>query len=180
MKIINKNKMAQTTKITLLSFFVLVLVGGFLLNLPISNARPHDFLNSIFTSTASICVAGLSTVTVAEQYTLIGKFIMLLLIQIGALGFILVLAAFSIITKKKMSYKDTLNIGSVLGTSDNLKNIKILIRRVIKYTLISEFIGAVFLAFRFIPMFGIQNGICQSIFTSVSAFCNCGFDLLRF
>jgi len=180
MKIINKNKVAQTTKITLISFFILVLLGGILLNLPISNLKPHNLLNSIFTSTASVCVAGLSTVTAAEQYTPFGKFIMLLLIQIGALGFIFVLAAFSTITKKKMSYKDTLNIGSVLGTTDNLKNIGILIRRVIKYTLISELIGAIILSYRFIPMFGVQNGICQSIFTSVSAFCNCGYDLLRF
>lgn len=69
------NKIAQSTKLTLLSFFILILLGGFLLNLPISNApgMSHDFLNSLFTSCASVCVAGLSTVVAGEQYTLFRK-----------------------------------------------------------------------------------------------------------
>ena len=139
MKIINKSKMAQTTKITLLSFMVLVLLGGALLNLPIANNLPHDFLNSTFTSAASVCVSGLSTVNIVEQYTLFGKVIMLLLIQIGALGFIFVISALYTITKRKMSYKDAINIGSVLGTGDNLDNIKVLIKRVLKFTFFAEF-----------------------------------------
>ena len=61
-------KVVNTTKLTIISFLFLVFAGGFLLNLPISNNLPHDFLNSLFTSTASVCVAGLATVVPAEQY----------------------------------------------------------------------------------------------------------------
>ena len=65
----HKRKVAQTTKITIIGFFILILLGGFLLNLPICNAKETTFLDSIFTSAASVCVAGLSTVTAGEQYT---------------------------------------------------------------------------------------------------------------
>ena len=99
MKVIEKRKVAQTTKITILSFMALIVLGGFLLNLPICNAKETTFLDSIFTSAASVCVAGLSTVTAAEQYTLIGKIIMLCLIQVGALGFIILMAAFYMFIK---------------------------------------------------------------------------------
>lgn len=64
------------------------------------------------------------------------------------------------------------------GSEGNLNHLRKLIKRVVKYTFIIELIGACILAFRFIPMFGIGEGIWQSIFTSISSFCNCGFDLL--
>lgn len=178
MKIIQKRKVAQTTKITILSFLTLVLLGGVLLNLPICNVKETTFLDSLFTSAASVCVAGLSTVTAAEQYTLIGKIIMLCLIQVGALGFIVMISAFYTLIKKKISYKEQLTISASLGSESNLENIRKLIVRVIKYTVIFEFLGAIILSIRFIPMFGIIEGIGQSIFTSVSAFCNCGYDIL--
>ncbi|MBO5143425.1 MAG: potassium transporter KtrB [Clostridia bacterium] len=178
MKVIEKRKVAQTTKITILSFLALVFIGGFLLNLPICNAKETTFLDSLFTSAASVCVAGLSTVTAAEQFTLIGKIIMLCLIQIGALGFIILMAAFYMFIKRKISYKEQLMIGATIGNEGNLDTTRNLIRRVVKYTAIVEIIGAIVLCFRFIPMFGVAEGIGQSIFTSVSAFCNCGYDIL--
>lgn len=139
---------------------------------------PHDFLNSMFTSAASVCVAGLATVVPAEQYTLFGKIVMLVLIQIGALGFIFIITAFFLIAKRKLSFKDKINIGTALGTPENLTNIKVLIKRIVVFTLLSELIGAVIFGFRFIPTYGVGDGILQSVFTSISAFCNCGFDIL--
>ena len=68
-----KKKVAQTTKITIIGFLILILLGGFLLNLTICNAKGTTFLDSVFTSAASVCVAGLSTVTAGEQYTLVRK-----------------------------------------------------------------------------------------------------------
>lgn len=173
-----KKKVAQTTKITIIGFFILILLGGFLLNLPICNAQETTFLDSVFTSAASVCVAGLSTVTAAEQYTLLGKIIMLGLIQVGALGFIVLMSAVYLLLKRKITYKDQMVISASLGSESNIENLRKLILRVIKYTFIAEFIGAIILCFRFIPMFGPFEGIGQSIFTSVSAFCNCGYDLL--
>jgi len=181
MKITNEKKMAQTTKLVLISFFLLIIVGGLLLNLPISNmpGKPHDLLNSLFTATASVCVAGLSTVVAGEQYTLFGHIIMLILIQVGALGFIFIMSTFILITKRKLTLKEQINIGTVLGTPEKLNKIRTLIKRIIKFTFFSELIGAMVLCIRFIPMFGLWKGIGQAIFTSVSSFCNCGYDLLR-
>lgn len=112
MERIQKRKVAQTTKITILGFLALIIIGGILLNLPVCNAQETTFLDSLFTSAASVCVAGLSTVTAAEQYTLIGKIIILALIQIGALGFIVVTSAFYMLIRKKITYKDQLMISA--------------------------------------------------------------------
>ena len=105
MKLVRGKKMAQTTKITLLSFLGLIIVGGILLNLPIANmpGKPHDLLNSLFTAAASVCVAGLSTVVVGEQYTLFGKVVMLILIQVGALGLIFMMSAAVLFVKRKLT-----------------------------------------------------------------------------
>lgn len=173
-----KKKVAQTTKITIIGFLMLILFGGVLLNLPICNAKETTFLDSIFTSAASVCVAGLSTVTAAEQYTLLGKIVMLGLIQVGALGFIVLMSFVYLLLKRKITYKDQMMISSSLGSENNIENLRKLIIRIIKYTFIAELIGAIILSFRFIPMFGVLEGIGQSIFTSISAFCNCGYDLL--
>jgi trk system potassium uptake protein TrkH len=180
MKIEKGTKIAQTTKYTMISFFLLIVIGGILLNLPISNmpGKPHDLLNSLFTSAASVCVAGLSTVTAGEQYTFFGQLVMLILIQIGALGFIFIISSIFLITKKKLSFKNQINISEILGTPERLSEVKTLIRRIIKFTFTIELIGALILLIRFVPMFGPAMGIWQSIFTSVSSFCNCGFDLL--
>ncbi len=84
MKIVKGKKMAQTTKLTIFSFLGLIITGGLLLNLPIANmpGKPHDIINSLFTAAASVCVAGLTTVSAGEQYTLFGKVVILALIQI--------------------------------------------------------------------------------------------------
>ena len=105
MERIQKRKVAQTTKITILGFLALIIIGGILLNLPVCNAQETTFLDSLFTSAASVCVA-------AEQYTLIVKIIILALIQIGALGFIVVTSAFYMLIRKKITYKDQLMISA--------------------------------------------------------------------
>ena len=180
MRVVRGKKIAQTTKLTLISFLGLIIIGGILLNLPIANmpGKPHDLLNSFFTATASVCVAGLSTVTAGEQYTLFGKIVMLILIQIGALGLIFIMSSFVLLVKHKLTFKEQINIGTILGTPEKLNEIKVLVRRIVKFTFITEVMGAVFLCIRFVPMFGPLNGAGQAIFTSVSSFCNCGYDLL--
>lgn len=150
---VQKRKVAQTTKITILGFMLLILLGGILLNLPISNTGDTTFLDSLFTSAASVCVAGLSTVTASEQYTLFGKIVMLGLIQVGALGFIVIMSAFYMLIKRKITYKEQVMISESVGSEGNLENLRKLIKRVVKYTAIIEFIGAILLCFRFIPMF---------------------------
>lgn len=180
MKPVKVKKMAQTTKLILISFFLLIIVGGVLLNLPISNnpGVSHNLIDSMFTAAASVCVAGLSTVVPVEQYTLVGKVIMLILIQIGALGFIFVISTFILITKKKMSFKEQINVSTILGTPEKLNKVRTLIKRILIFTIACELIGALILCIRFVPLYGGLAGTGQALFTSISSFCNCGYDLL--
>ena len=75
----------QPTQTLLIGVILLILVGAFLLKLPICNNKPIKFIDSLFVATTSVCVTGLTTVVIAEQFTLIGQVIIMFLIQIGGL-----------------------------------------------------------------------------------------------
>lgn len=174
---IRNRKVAKTTTITIFGFLILIVLGGILLYLPISNTQETTWIDSVFTAAASVCISGLAVLDVSTQYTLFGKIVMLILIEIGALGFIAVLAAIYSALKRKFTYKEQLLISSSLGNEGNLKGIRELIRRVISYTAIIEGLGAVAYAIRFVPILGWSSGIANAIALSISSFCNCGYDL---
>lgn len=158
-------------------FFGVILLGGILLWLPVSNQQPTTFLDSLFTSTSAVCVTGLVTVVPADQYTLFGKVILLLLIQIGGLGVIACTTAFFILIRRKITVKERVVIQQAYGL-DTLSGMVAFIVRVLKGTLCVEALGALFYATVFIPDFGFAKGIAYSIFHAVSAFCNAGIDIL--
>ena len=83
-----KDKKLSTMQTLAIGFLGVILLGGFLLYLPVSNQQPMSFLDALFTSTTAVCVTGLVTVVPATQFTLFGKIILLILIQIGELGII--------------------------------------------------------------------------------------------
>ena len=162
----------------MLSFLVLILIGTCLLILPISSKTNQSvgFLNSLFTATTSSCVTGLVTVPTVSTWSIFGQIVILLLIQIGGLGVITSIAGISIILQKKfglsdvMLLQDTLNLNTMSGLSNFIK-------KVVLGTFIIEGLGAILYMTVFIPEFGIR-GVWISIFTSVSAFCNAGIDII--
>lgn len=81
--------------------FGVILGGGILLSLPICNQKPIEFIDALFTSVSSVCVTGLVTIVPAEQFTLLGKIILLLLIQVGGLGVIACMSAFFLLLGKR-------------------------------------------------------------------------------
>ena len=99
-----KRKALSSVQIILLGFFGLILLGSFLLSLPISSqtGEPVTYIDALFTATSSVCVTGLVTVPTAETFSVFGQAVILLLIQIGGLGVVTVMAAFMICMKKKM------------------------------------------------------------------------------
>ncbi|WEG72841.1 TrkH family potassium uptake protein [Vagococcus intermedius] len=164
-------------KLITLGFLALILVGALFLWLPISNQQGNlPFIDALFVATSAVCVTGLSTVTVSEQFTSFGQCILLLLIEIGGLGFMSVGILFLIMLRKKISFssrlllKDTLNIDTYAGV------VKVMMF-VLKISFIIQSIGALLLSFVFIPKLGLTKGLFFSIFHAVSAFCNAGFDL---
>ena len=171
-----KKKMG-TTKILLISLLSVIIMGAVLLSLPICNKQPIKMIDSLFVATSAVCVTGLTTVVPIEQFSVIGQIILLALIQIGGIGFMTLIAIVLITIGKKLNLSDKLIIKESLN-QDSFKGLVRLVKKVCLYTFIIEIVGACILAIRFIPDHGLRRGIWFSIFHSISAFCNAGFDLL--
>ena len=168
----------STTHIILLSFFVAILIGTVLLALPISSAdgEATPFLDALFTATTSTCVTGLVVMPTVSSWSIFGQIIILILIQIGGLGVITIMSGLMILFHKKMGIGDRL----LLQDAFNLNSLSGLIhfaKKVVAGSLIIEGIGALLYMTVFIPEFGAK-GIWISVFTSVSAFCNAGIDIV--
>ena len=178
-KLIEKFQKLSAPRIILLGFFCVIFLGSVLLSLPIvtKSGEATPYIDALFTSTTSVCVTGLVTVNTMAHWNLLGHIIILLLIQFGGLGFVAVMTSLMIVIGKKVSLKERLLIQEAYSFH-KLSGAVNFIKKVLIGTLIVEGIGAVFFMFQFIPQFGILKGIWISIFTSVSAFCNAGIDII--
>ncbi|MFV0394077.1 MAG: TrkH family potassium uptake protein [Coprobacillaceae bacterium] len=171
-----KHHMSPTRQIAL-SFLLVIFIGSLLLSLPISNnGISTDYINHLFTATSATCVTGLITVIPAEQYTIFGQIVVIILIQIGGLGFLTFLYLLYIKIRRKLSLNHKMVLQEVLN-KDNLQDLPKMTKDIIKYTFVVEGIGALLLMLVFVPEYGAK-GIYYGIFHSVSAFCNAGFDVL--
>lgn len=169
-------KRRTNVEILALGFAIVILVGTFLLLLPISSNHT-DFLDALFTATSATCVTGLVVYDTATHWTLFGQIVILILIQIGGLGFITIGVFLATYLKKKISLRQRGLIEESVSSLKIAGGVK-LVKHIIKGTFLFEGIGAVILSLVFIEDFGLLKGIYLGIFHSVSAFCNAGFDLL--
>lgn len=166
-------------RIIALGYLLVIIAGTGLLMLPVAT-RPGnetDFLTALFTATSATCVTGLVVVDTYTHWSGFGHTIILLMIQVGGLGFMTMGVLFAMFLKKRI----TLRTRGLLQESMNgmqMGGIIRLVRMVLRGTFIIELTGAVLLAIRFIPVFGWGKGILYGIFHSISAFCNAGFDLM--
>lgn len=162
-----------------IGFAIVILLGGILLSMPFSSANGEStpFIDSLFTSATSVCVTGLVTVDTGTHWNLLGKTIILILIQTGGLGFMTFTTLTAVILGRRLGLKDRLIMQEAYNAM-NLQGIIRMVRYVFLFTVTVEGVGALFLMTRFIPEFGIRTGIFYGIFHSVSAFCNAGIDLL--
>ncbi len=166
------------TRMIVSSFAILIFLGGILLNLPIASNSGESigFVNSLFTATSATCVTGLIVADTLTQWTLFGQIVILVLIQVGGLGIITLATFFSAILGRKVGMKG--RILAQASISDySFTEVVAMIKGIVVITLAIEAIGALLLAIRFLPMFGVK-GIYISIFQSISSFCNAGFDLM--
>jgi len=165
-------------RVLALGFLCLILVGTILLSMPIAaiSHRSIGLHKALFTATSSVCVTGLIVVDTGTTFSLFGKIVILLLIQIGGLGLMIFATLVMIALGRRISLRNRVLIRESMNTT----GLSGLIRLIKWFTLMAgviELIGAVILSFRFIPIFDVGKGILYSIFHSVSAFCNAGFDL---
>lgn len=162
-----------------LGFALTILVGALVLMLPVSAADGQitPFLDALFTAASASCVTGLVTVSTAVHWSVFGKCVILLLIQIGGLGFMSVAAIASFVLRRTITLHERMVMSAGLNLSDGGGIVR-LTRRVLFGTFIIEGTGAVLLSCRFVPHYGFPKGITMGVFHAVSAFCNAGFDLM--
>lgn len=176
---LQKIKMKMTnTRLIAVSFALVILVGTFLLCLPVSSAAGvwTDPIDALFTATSATCVTGLIVYDASAHWSLFGQIVILVLIQVGGIGFMTVITLFSFFLKRQLSLHERRLLLQSAGAL-HMSGVTATFRQIILGTLVIEGIGAALLSIRFYPMFG-KKGIWYAIFHSVSAFCNAGMDLL--
>lgn len=160
-----------------LGFLSVILVGWIVLMLPICNNGEITSFDALFTAVSATCVNGLTTVNLNVNYSFLGQLVIAIITEIGAIGFVTFISFIVSLKKKKMSLSETLLLSSALN-DNHYGKLKQRLKEVVKYTIVIQLIGAILLAVDFIPRFGIKTGIWYSIFHSITAFCNAGFDIM--
>ncbi len=172
----NFSKIAPT-KLLVLSFAVLIMTGAVLLSMPFSSRSGEwtPFINSLFTATSASCITGFSIYDTYTYWSTAGQVIILVLIQVGALGIITLATFFSLLLRKKVGIK-----GRILAQESinffSYSDVLRIIKKIVTVTLIVELIGALLLSISFVPKYG-AIGLYMGIFNAISAFCNAGFDI---
>lgn len=166
-------------QIIALGFFLLIMGGTLLLMLPVSsrNGTVTPFLDCMFTATSASCVTGLVVVDTYTHWSLFGQIVIITMIQIGGLGFM----TFGVLLAMAMHRRIGLRERGLISESLNamqLGGVVGFVKKILIGTLIIEGTGAILLSIRFIPEFGLIEGVGNGIFHSISAFCNAGFDLM--
>lgn len=168
-------------QIIALAFFCIIAFGSIMLALPFATKGDcHDsILTPLFTATSAVCVTGLSIVDIWTNYTFGGQLIILLLMEIGGLGFMSVVSILIYVSKHYIDISSLSLMAETIG-SDTLGNIARIQKRLILGSLLFESIGAAILSVCFIKTLGFPKALWFGIFHSISAFCNAGFDLMGF
>lgn len=177
--LLQKIKRLSGMQLIAIGFFLLIMAGTFLLMLPISSRAGGftPFVTALFTATSASCVTGLILVDTYTHWSVFGQIILLVLIQIGGLGFITLGTAVSLILRKKIGLKERGWIKESFNVLD-IGGVVRMIKRVLKGTILFESLGALLLIIRFYPRMGLVQSIYYGIFHAISAFCNAGFDLM--
>ena len=167
---------AQTLAI---GFLCLIGIGTLLLMLPISTQDRHhlSFIDALFEATTAVCVTGLVVVDTKTTFTLFGQIVILLLIQVGGLGFMTFGVLISLFLGKNIGLSSRLMIQESLNQL-SLEGMVRLVKFVVGFTLLIEGVGAVILAIRWAKDFGFPQSIYYGIFHSISAFNNAGIDIM--
>ena len=166
-------------QIIALGYFLIVFVGTLLLMLPVStkNGDSPTLLTAAFTSVSASCVTGLVAQNTATYWSLFGQIVILVLIQLGGLGYMTIATFFYRLVIRKKGLREKVIMAETINTT-RLNNFSSLIKKIILGTFLFEGAGAALLSISFIKHFGVAKGIYFAVFHSISAFCNAGFDLL--
>lgn len=169
---------SNATQIICGSFVLVIALGTLLLTLPIASRSGRlGVVDAMFTATSATCVTGLVVRDTWTQFTMFGQVVILLLIQVGGLGFMTIACLFFFALRRRIGLRQRMVLAQALG-SDTYSGIVSLVRNILRGTAAVEGVGALILFFRFLPEFGFGRALWYGVFHSVSAFCNAGFDVL--
>ncbi|MCH5462416.1 Trk family potassium uptake protein [Lactobacillus sp. LC28-10] len=174
---IPKRQHLSLPKMLTLGFLIIILIGTILLSLPIATRGTHttSVLDALFTATSATCVTGLTLVSTALHWSIFGQTVILLLMELGGLGFMTFTVMLFLFMRRQMKLSTRLLAQESLNL-DNLSQLSV-IKLILFLSLIIQFAGAGLLMVDFYPRYGLIKGLWFSIFHAVSAFCNAGFDL---
>lgn len=166
-------------KIVLGGFFLIIFTGAVLLTLPFAtkSGETTSFLDALFTATSATCVTGLIIHDTYTYWSGFGQAVIILLIQCGGMGVVTLAISIAALSGKKIGLKQRFVMQESIS-APHVGGIVRMTKFILKGTLFFELTGAVIMAIQFCPQIGILKGIWFSVFHSISAFCNAGFDLM--
>ena len=180
MNYMKKSKTSQLSGVQILAlgFAIVILIGAVILTLPISSKSGNatNFLDSLFTATSAVCVTGLVTLDTGTYWNEFGQVVIMLLIEVGGLGFMAFTTLLAILLRRRITLRDRLIMQEAMNTF-SIQGLVKMVERIVLFTVLVQIIGGVLLATQFIKDYGFLKGLYFGIFHSVSAFCNAGFDL---
>lgn len=174
-----KNRFFTSSRTIIFGFAAVILTGTLLLMLPISSKERviTPFLNCLFTATSSTCVTGLVVYDTATHWSLFGQIVILFMIQIGGMGIVTMAILFTMLSGRKINLMQRSTMQESIS-AHKVGGIIKLSRFIITTSIVIELLGAIPLAFVFCREYSFFKGLWMSLFHSVSAFCNAGFDLM--
>lgn len=174
-----KKKFFSSSRTIIFGFLSVIIVGTLLLMLPISSKERvvTPFLDCMFTATSSTCVTGLIVHDTATHWSIFGQVVIMLMIQIGGMGIVTMAILATMLSGKKINLMQRSTMQESIS-AHKVGGIIRLSRFIIITSLVIELLGAVAFSFVFCREFGLLKGLWMSLFHSVSAFCNAGFDLM--
>lgn len=168
----------MSTMVLVYGFIIIIALGALLLILPVSS-RTGQFtspVDALFTATSAVCVTGLVIFDTATYWSPFGQGVILVLIQIGGLGFMVSTTLLLLVLVRKIGLRERFLIGESMGLS-KLGGMVNLVRKIALFTLVAEVCGAMLLYLRFSTQYTSGTALWKAVFTSVSAFNNAGFDI---
>jgi len=172
-------KIAEASPMKLIfgGYLILIFIGAVLLSLPIATKEGFtSFSDALFTATSAVCVTGLIRFDTFSHWTTFGHTIIIALIQMGGIGFMTIAVNIMMITHRKIGVSSQVLMQNSIS-APQIGGITKMSKFITFGTLIVEGIGAILLSFYFCPLLGFKTGLYYSVFHSISAFCNAGFDL---
>lgn len=162
-----------------MGFLILISLGGLILSTSFvtQTGTRTGIIDSFFVAASASCVTGLSPVNTGHYWNTLGQVVIIILIQIGGLGIMTLASLIPLLLRKKIGIKSRQILKEQLNVESMAGMVK-LFKYVLVFTLVAEGLGALLLSFRFVPSYGLGKGIWYSVFHSISAFCNAGFDIL--